>query len=210
MRLWHKCFPMNFVKFLRTPFLTEHLWWLLLKFQFHTWLSHPPKLKSMLIDSRNNLLFVSGFCPSSVSVLVLQPVTTIHRMCQVWKTCYNTLISILTNCLYGMSSEKYISFMMLSTLWRTFEIICEIISFIISAYFSFIQVLWFQRSHQRSRWRNKMEFFSWHSREVSYYSIRLTISHSGREYFAIFHQINFSNIHAAYMSQLDNVFVTVH
>ena len=29
-RLWHKCFPVNFAKFLRTPFLTEHLWWLLL------------------------------------------------------------------------------------------------------------------------------------------------------------------------------------
>ena len=24
------CFPVNFAKFLRTPFLTEHLWWLLL------------------------------------------------------------------------------------------------------------------------------------------------------------------------------------
>ena len=23
--LWHKCFPVNFAKFLRTPFLTEHL-----------------------------------------------------------------------------------------------------------------------------------------------------------------------------------------
>ena len=30
MRLWHRCFPMNFVKFLRTPFFIEHLWWLLL------------------------------------------------------------------------------------------------------------------------------------------------------------------------------------
>ena len=29
-RLWHSCFPVNSVKFLRTPFLTEHLWWLLL------------------------------------------------------------------------------------------------------------------------------------------------------------------------------------
>ena len=29
-RLWHRCFPVNFVKFLRTPFFTEHLWWLLL------------------------------------------------------------------------------------------------------------------------------------------------------------------------------------
>ena len=24
------CFPVNFVKFLRTPFFTEHIWWLLL------------------------------------------------------------------------------------------------------------------------------------------------------------------------------------
>ena len=24
-RLWHSCFPVNFAKFLRTPFFTEHL-----------------------------------------------------------------------------------------------------------------------------------------------------------------------------------------
>ena len=29
-RFWHRCFPMIFGKFLRTIFLTEHLWWLLL------------------------------------------------------------------------------------------------------------------------------------------------------------------------------------
>ena len=29
-RLWHRYFPVTFVKFLRTPFCTEHLWWLLL------------------------------------------------------------------------------------------------------------------------------------------------------------------------------------
>ena len=29
-RLWHRCFPVNFVKYLRTPFFTEHLRWLLL------------------------------------------------------------------------------------------------------------------------------------------------------------------------------------
>ena len=28
--LWHSCFPVNFAKFLRTVFLTEHLWWVLL------------------------------------------------------------------------------------------------------------------------------------------------------------------------------------
>ena len=30
-RLWHRCFPVNFAKFLRTPFSTEHLQWLLLQ-----------------------------------------------------------------------------------------------------------------------------------------------------------------------------------
>ena len=29
-RPWPRCFPMNFAKFLRTPFFTEHLWWLVL------------------------------------------------------------------------------------------------------------------------------------------------------------------------------------
>ena len=31
-RLWDRCFPVNFGKFLRTHFLIEHLWWLLLNF----------------------------------------------------------------------------------------------------------------------------------------------------------------------------------
>ena len=29
-RLWHKYFPVNFAKFLRTPFLTEHVWAIIL------------------------------------------------------------------------------------------------------------------------------------------------------------------------------------
>ena len=33
-RLQHRCFPVNFSKFLRTPFLTEHLRWLLLDLKF--------------------------------------------------------------------------------------------------------------------------------------------------------------------------------
>ena len=32
-KLWHLCFPVNFEKFLRTPFFIKHLWWLLLYFQ---------------------------------------------------------------------------------------------------------------------------------------------------------------------------------
>ena len=30
LRLWHRCFLVNFARFLRTPFLTQHLGWLLL------------------------------------------------------------------------------------------------------------------------------------------------------------------------------------
>ena len=29
-RLWHRCFPIIFVKFVKTPFFTEHFRWLLL------------------------------------------------------------------------------------------------------------------------------------------------------------------------------------
>ena len=32
-RLWHRCFPVNFAKFLKTSLLTEHLRWLPLAFQ---------------------------------------------------------------------------------------------------------------------------------------------------------------------------------
>ena len=34
-RLWHRRFPVNFAKFPRTPFLTEHLRWLLLNEERH-------------------------------------------------------------------------------------------------------------------------------------------------------------------------------
>ena len=38
--LWRRCFPVNFWKFLRAPFLLKHLWWLLL----HYYQSNYPKL----------------------------------------------------------------------------------------------------------------------------------------------------------------------
>ena len=36
-RLWYRCFLVKFVKFLRTPFYIEHLWWLL--WEFVSWFS---------------------------------------------------------------------------------------------------------------------------------------------------------------------------
>ena len=35
MRLWHRYFPVNFAKFLKTPFIIEHLWWLLLNLSWY-------------------------------------------------------------------------------------------------------------------------------------------------------------------------------
>ena len=35
VRLWHRCFPVNFAKFLKTPFIIEHLWWLLLNLSWY-------------------------------------------------------------------------------------------------------------------------------------------------------------------------------
>ena len=34
-RLWHRCFPMNFVKFSITTFFKKHIWWLLLKLYWY-------------------------------------------------------------------------------------------------------------------------------------------------------------------------------
>ena len=52
-RLWHRCFPVNFAKFLRTPFFTEHLRWLLLKAVFSllkkVFLQKPMKLWNVFV-----------------------------------------------------------------------------------------------------------------------------------------------------------------
>ena len=45
--LWHRCFPVNFAKFLRTPFFTEHLRWLLL--------SRKCSVKKMFLKISQNL-----------------------------------------------------------------------------------------------------------------------------------------------------------
>ena len=47
-RLWHRCFPVNFAKFLRTPFLTEHFRWLLLFYDDRVFLLSRWRLSSFL------------------------------------------------------------------------------------------------------------------------------------------------------------------
>ena len=46
--LWHGCFPVNFAKFLRTPFFKEHFWWLLLY-------KATPKRSLMIIKSLKDI-----------------------------------------------------------------------------------------------------------------------------------------------------------
>ena len=77
-RLWHRCFPVNFQKFLRTHFLTEHLRWLLLnKFShshnFHFtcikgWKSHPDYLALDFFNITNMFYKLHKYRSSSQDV----------------------------------------------------------------------------------------------------------------------------------------------
>ena len=50
-RLQHRCFPLKFAKFLRTPFFAEYLWWLLLNI-----LHSGKKSHWVLLNNQNNHL----------------------------------------------------------------------------------------------------------------------------------------------------------
>ena len=53
-RLKHRCFTVNFEKFLKTPFFSEHLWWLLLNFaDFFFW-------RDRDLTNLRNLIDVNG------------------------------------------------------------------------------------------------------------------------------------------------------
>ena len=54
-RLWRRCFPLNFAKFLRTPFLTKHLRWLLLE-QNNSLKRTMRKLTNLNKEWKDNLL----------------------------------------------------------------------------------------------------------------------------------------------------------
>ena len=58
-RLWHRCFAVNFAKFLRAPFVTEHLWWLLLLIPFNL----------LLVDSVSMLILKKIGWATSMQIL---------------------------------------------------------------------------------------------------------------------------------------------
>ena len=84
LRHWHRCYPVNFVKFLRPPFFLKHLWWLLLQiyrrevisvfflyplkpfsmsnFKMAEWFCHVTRFSKVyliLFFSRTNMIFLS-------------------------------------------------------------------------------------------------------------------------------------------------------
>ena len=70
-RLWHSCFPVNFVKFLRTPFFIEHLWWLLLEQYDFPVITTMPQWQLMhlgrMIYGYTSHIFVYSFYLTSVA-----------------------------------------------------------------------------------------------------------------------------------------------
>ena len=60
-RLCHSCFSVNFVKFLRASFLTEHLWWLPLAIPIRLYQVEHFCYSEQVIPSRRFLLFRVGY-----------------------------------------------------------------------------------------------------------------------------------------------------
>ena len=65
-RLWHRCFPVNIATFLKTPFFTKHLRWLLLSEQLKE-VSLDDKLESLIVCTQ--LKFTKTFLLDSDSEL---------------------------------------------------------------------------------------------------------------------------------------------
>ena len=62
-RLWHRCFPVNFAKFLGKPFFIEHVRWLLLHWRYIVSLATSPIHQNKWV--KDNLLICSFGCISN-------------------------------------------------------------------------------------------------------------------------------------------------
>ena len=75
-RLWHRCFPVNFVKFLRIPFFTEQLRWLLLHLLTDFLCSYPTVwvelLKLTTVLKNTICIFVGNKAKGRISKQVFQ------------------------------------------------------------------------------------------------------------------------------------------
>ena len=76
-RLWHRCFPVNFAKFLRTPFLTEHLQWLLLS-------NAQPINQSVMWAHVFMLLISAAWLTNHLTVLACQQSSNLNSRCIIY------------------------------------------------------------------------------------------------------------------------------
>ena len=92
-RLWHRYFPVNFAKFLRTPFFIEHFWWLLLNIRFSSemyftnldnawsfWLA----LQQILFRWFPNAKLLSVYIPSDFTQFLLSVMEPLAFTGTVW------------------------------------------------------------------------------------------------------------------------------
>ena len=68
-RLWHSCFSVNFVKFLRVSFLTEHFWWLPVAIPSRLYQVEHFCYSEQVIPSRRFLLFRVGYIKQKISAI---------------------------------------------------------------------------------------------------------------------------------------------
>ena len=111
-RLWHKCFSVNFAKFLRTPFLTEHLPWLLFSenqvFQaskkpiYNFWMDKYIDFKSVpLLYSHCFLTVMLYFFETGINLIVTKK--KLYRMCSIKKLLLEILHYLQENTCVGVS-----------------------------------------------------------------------------------------------------------
>ena len=85
-RLWHRCFPAGFVKFLGAPFCIEHLWWLLLSLTIITlFVCHHlcASFSLKISDLRQIILFFTIYLSSLNKVYTeIQSRTTLLLKCK--------------------------------------------------------------------------------------------------------------------------------
>ena len=133
-RLWNRCFVVNFAKFLRTSFLTEHLRWLLLAFQSEStcyslrtscskqaqylkfkWTKTSWKYNRSNIVQRSFLCYIAGFFPANISTSVQRCLwvdmtsrrcTTLKQrcICQCWNLQLRTTLK--QHCVFQRWTEQ--------------------------------------------------------------------------------------------------------
>ena len=92
-RLWHRCFPVNFSKFLGTPFLTEQLWLLLLT---NSLLQSSKKLTKLRLNEKP----LSHFCVFLWILWFIFRVITLYnpskQLLSVIGMCYGCILCCFT------------------------------------------------------------------------------------------------------------------